>query len=140
MSEELTKILYLEDDMSIAEIGQMALVDVAGMTVRHCATAKDAIEQYELFQPELLLFDYMLPDMDGLSTYKALEEKYGDSVAPVIFMTGKSQPQDREHYMAEGALSVIIKPFDTFTLGEKLSALWRQRKPRSGYTDQREAS
>lgn len=128
MGADLQRVLYLEDDPNIAEIAQMAMVDISGLNVLHCASGGAAIENYARFQPDLLLFDVMLPDMDGVETLHAIREAHGSST-PVIFMTAKAQTHEQQKYMDEGALSVIVKPFDAFHLGDQLKSLWSARAP-----------
>lgn len=124
MPGKLNKILYLEDDMSIAEIGSMALEDFGGFEIRHCWTGKEAVEVAPEFDPDLCLFDVMVPELDGLEAFKMLRRQERFCNLPVIFMTAKAQRHEVEKYKAAGALDVIIKPFDTATLGRQIAEKW----------------
>lgn len=123
---ELATILYLEDDPYISEVTMLALVDIAGLSVRHCTRGADAIELYPEFRPDLLLFDVMLPDMDGIETLNRIRAAHG-SETPVVFMTEKAQLPEQQTYLNLGALNVIVKPFDAMTLGDQLRKLWSTR-------------
>lgn len=124
MYSELRRILYLEDDPNIAEIAQVSLIDISGFEVAHCASGREAINLFSTFNPDLLLFDVMVPDMDGLQTLQHIRAEHPSSRTPVIFMTAKAQTHEQQRYMDEGALSVIVKPFDAFALGQQLKSLW----------------
>lgn len=128
MQKDLKRILYLEDDPSIAEIAQLSLRDISGYDVLHCSSGREAIDKYSDFAPDLLLFDVMLPDLDGRQTLQHIRAEHGRTTAPVIFMTAKAQTHEQQKYMDEGALSVIVKPFDAFTLGAHLQSLWQTRR------------
>lgn len=127
MNSAPQKILYLEDDAHIAEIAIMALADIAGFEVQHCARGQDAISTYATFKPDLLLFDVMLPDMDGPTTLQAIRDLDAYDDTPVIFMTAKAQVHEQKRYMDLGALTVVVKPFDAFGLGDLISSIWKSR-------------
>ena len=45
----------------------------------------------------------------------------------MIFMTAKAQTHEQQQYLDLGAASVIVKPFDAFTLGDQLKSIWKSR-------------
>ena len=53
---------------SLVQLVMMALQEIAGFDVHHCATGADAVKAVSQFKPQLMLFDVMLPDMDGPQT------------------------------------------------------------------------
>ncbi len=130
MPEPLRRLLYLEDDPLIAELALMALEDLGGLTVRHCGSGREAVDAAPVFAPQLMLFDVMLPDMDGPQTFGHIKGLATCSHVPVIFMTAKAQKHQEQAYLDLGACGVIAKPFDPLTLSEQVQALWSP--PRSG--------
>jgi CheY-like chemotaxis protein len=124
MAEPLQRILYLEDDPLIAELALMALQDLGGLTVRHCCCGREAIDAAAGFAPQLLLFDVMLPDMDGPQTFGHINGLPNCADIPVIFMTAKAQKHQEHAYLDLGASGVIAKPFDPLALSEQVRALW----------------
>ncbi|MAI89133.1 MAG: hypothetical protein CBB65_01445 [Hyphomonadaceae bacterium TMED5] len=122
------KILYLEDDAHISEIAIMALEDFSDFNVRHCSHGSMAIETFRAYQPDLLLFDVMLPDIDGVETLRRIRQLPGGEHIPVIFMTAKVQKHEQQAYMDLGALSVIVKPFDALNLGDQIKSIWSARQ------------
>lgn len=132
MTKPLSKILYLEDDLHISEIALISLRDISSFDVLHCSSGQDAVDRYDSFAPDLLLFDVMLPDMDGPQTLEAIRSRNDGQSCPVVFMTAKAQTHEQQQYMDLGALSVIVKPFDAMMLGDQLNSIWSARAQKAG--------
>lgn len=122
--KELNRILYVEDEPDIRVVAEIALEVVGNFTLTSCAGGREALECAERAQPDLLLLDMMMPEMDGLSTMEALRALPATASTPVIFMTAKVQAAEIAHYKAMGALDVIGKPFDPMTLAQQVRAIW----------------
>ena len=127
MSEELDKILHVEDEVDIQEIAKMALEAVGGLNVRTCSDGEEALLVAPEFQPDLFLLDVMMPGMDGPETFQALQKLSGFENTPVIFMTAKVMEAEVARFKEIGALGVIAKPFDPMTLSDQIKALWDDR-------------
>ncbi|AKI01034.1 Response regulator receiver domain protein [Hoeflea sp. IMCC20628] len=126
MTETLTRILYVEDDDSIAQVVLMALEELGGFTVIHCDGGQKALDAVVEFAPQLILMDVMMPRMSGPETLEQLQQMPRAKEIPVIFMTAKVQTHEKESYRKLGAIGVISKPFDPMTLSEQIISLWRQ--------------
>ena len=86
----LTRILYVEDDADIQSVTKIALELVGGFTLLTCSSGREALSPAtNRFDPDLLLLDVMMPDMDGPTTLKHLREQPDLAKKPVIFMTAK---------------------------------------------------
>ena len=131
MAAELQRILLLEDEADIRSIATHALTALGGFKVLACASGQQALAQAESFQPQLLLFDVMLPELDGPATLEALRRLPSLQATPVIFMTTRTQPQDQLYYRQLGALGLIAKPFDALALPQQLRELWSDGRPQS---------
>ena len=131
MAAELQRILLLEDEADIRSFATHALTALGGFKVQACASGQQALAQAESFQPQLLLFDVMLPELDGPATLEALRRLPSLQATPVIFMTTRTQPQDQLHYRQLGALGLIAKPFDALALPQQLRELWSDGRPQS---------
>lgn len=121
---KLSRILYVEDEPDIQTVGRLALETVGGFMVEVCGSGKQAIETAPDFQPDLILLDVMMPEMDGPTTLRALRDLPETAGTPVIFITAKVQAQEVAQYKAMGALDVIAKPFDPMTLSENVRQIW----------------
>lgn len=125
--DQLTKILYVEDQQDIQAIAKVALETIAGFTVCVCSNWQEAIEQINAFDPDLLLLDVMMPDMDGPGLLTEIRKIDRFSKVPAIFMTAKVLPSEIESLIELGALGVISKPFDPVNLGKEIQDLWQQQ-------------
>lgn len=125
--KSISKILYVEDDLDIQAVAQIALEVVGGFTLKTCSSGAEAIAAIEQgFVPDLLLLDVMMPNMDGPTTLGELRKKQTTLSTPVIFMTAKVQSSEQDYYFTLGAIGVIAKPFDPMTLASQVRALWEK--------------
>lgn len=127
MTNEVKKILYVEDEPDIQKVAKLALEHVGGFEVMVCGSGPDAIENGPAFDPDLILLDVMMPGMDGPATLAALRKIDCLSETPAVFLTAKVLPTEIERYKALGALDVIAKPFDPMTLSDQVRAVWAAR-------------
>lgn len=110
------KLLHVEDDEDILMIARMVLADLGGYEVLQCASGIEALEKAEAFSPDVVLLDYMMPDMNGLATLQALRLLPGLKDTPAIFMTAKNLDFGAAELDALGVKGVIQKPFDPVAL------------------------
>ncbi len=129
MAATLQQILYVEDDPDIQMVAQIALEDVGGFTLHCCTSGAQALAMAAIVQPDLLLLDVMMPDMDGPMTLAALRKLPNTAQVPCIFMTAKVQSAKLAQYKALGALGVIAKPFDPMELANQVRQLWAGEEP-----------
>lgn len=113
-----TRILLVEDEEDIRRIARMSLERIGGFEVEECPLGVHARETATRFAPDLILLDVMMPGMDGPSTLTDLRSDDATRAIPVVFMTAKVQPQEKERFIGLGALGVIAKPFDPMTLSD----------------------
>jgi two-component system OmpR family response regulator len=122
--QTLERILYAEDEPDIQQVVSLALEIVGGFTLNTCASGLEAVTEVEGFDPQLLLFDVMMPDMDGPSALAKIREIPAYRTTPAIFMTAKVQPNEIQRYLDMGAVDVIAKPFDPMTLATQIGEIW----------------
>lgn len=126
MTEQLTRILYVEDEPDIQTVARLALEALGGFTVEICSSGNEALSRAPDFQPQLILLDVMMPEMDGPATLRMLRGMPQFESTPVIFMTAMVQPGEVAGYKAIGAVDVIAKPFDPMTLSSQVLAIWER--------------
>ena len=122
--KELRRILYVEDEADIQAVAQIALESVGGFDIKICSSGQEAREVAEAFCPDLLLFDVMMPGMDGPTTLQEVRKIPALQNTPAMFMTAKVQPQEVEQFKALGAIDVIAKPFDPMSLAQQIKDSW----------------
>ncbi len=121
---DLTRILLVEDDPDIQIVANLALQSVGGYTVQICSSGREALDVGSSFDPDLILLDVMMPEMDGPKTLKAIRAMPQLATTPVIFLTAKVQTHEVSYYQQLGALDVIAKPFGPMTLASEVSQIW----------------
>ena len=123
-ASKLRRILCVDDDPDLRNIVTMSLQDVGGFVVQACESGEEAVETAPAFNPQLILLDVMMPEMDGPETLAALrrDPRLADAVA--VFITAKVKPEDKASLMSLGVLDVIAKPFDPMHLHERINAIW----------------
>jgi CheY-like chemotaxis protein len=124
--QTLERILYAEDEPDIQQVASLALEMVGGFTLRTCNSGLEALAEIEAFEPQLLLFDVMMPGMDGPSTLAKIREMEAYKATPAVFMTAKVQPNEIQSYLDMGAAGVIPKPFDPMTLATQIQEIWER--------------
>src|SRR5882724_723246 len=96
------QLLLIDDEDDIREVARLSLEVTEGWTV---LTASDGAAGAALavsMMPDTILLDVMMPDMDGPSTLRALQQQSATASIPVIFLTAKVQVADREKFMQLG--------------------------------------
>lgn len=121
---ELKRVLHVEDDPSIRMVTTLALEKVGKLQVLSCESGQMALEKAAAYDPQVLLLDVMMPQMDGPSTLKALRDVLDVPSRLVLFMTAKVQQKEIDEYLGLGAQGVIIKPFDPMTLAKQIQDHW----------------
>lgn len=121
---ELKRILHVDDDADIREIALLSLQHVGGYEVFQCSSGAEALDQAAEFDPQLFLFDVMMPGMSGDELWEKFQESPTLSRVPVIFMTAKVERQYVNELIGKGALAVLEKPFDPIQLAQEIGAIW----------------
>lgn len=114
----MINILYVDDEPDLREVACMALELDDGFAVRDCGSGAEALTLLEKWEPDLVLLDVMMPEMDGPATYAAIRALRTD--LPIVFITARANEADRREFLALGAAGVISKPFDPMTLAEQV--------------------
>jgi twitching motility two-component system response regulator PilH len=118
----IKKILIVDDSPT----NRHALFEMLARNGYNCKvaeTAKDAIEKAKTEQPDLILMDVVMPDMDGFQATRLITRDEATKHIPVILCTGKSQQTDRVWGMRQGAKDYIVKPVEENDLLAKIAAL-----------------
>ena len=116
------KILVVDNEASIQEVTQICLQTVAGWQVVVAGSGQEGLEKAAMEQPDAILLDVMMPDMDGLTTFQKLQENPKTQDIPVLLLTAKVQAADRQHYSELGIRDAIAKPFNPLELARQITA------------------
>ena len=116
------KILIVDDDNNIAELIALYLTKECYET-KIVNDGEQAIREFNLFGPDLILLDLMLPGIDG---YQVCREIRHLSDVPVIMLSAKGETFDKVLGLELGADDYIIKPFDSKELVARVRAVLRR--------------
>ena len=106
------RILIVDDDESIADIFEQALLD-EGYSARKSLQSLRFFDEVREFGPDLILLDLMMPYLDGSDELRLLALQPDTQAIPVIMVTADATAKQREdEYHALGVHSVLIKPIN----------------------------
>jgi len=117
------RILIVDDEESIQKVVSLSLKMEASWESVTASSGAEGIRQAEIYQPDAILLDVMMPEMDGIDTFSALEINPKTQAIPVILLTAKTQSSEKRLFQEIGVAGVITKPFMPLTLATKISQL-----------------
>lgn len=116
------KILIIDDDENIAELISLYLTKEF-FNVRIVTDGAQAMREFDLFSPNLVLLDLMLPGVDGYQLCREIRQK---SKTPIIILSAKAEVFDKVLGLELGADDYITKPFDSKELIARVRAVLRR--------------
>jgi len=119
----MAKILLVEDDPDLANlIGN--ILHVERHTIETVANGQEALGRLKMFRYELVVLDWMLPGMNGMDICTEFRSKGGNT--PILMLTSKSTPEEKETALDGGADDYLTKPFHPKELTARIRALLRR--------------
>lgn len=122
MTNRPLQILVIEDETQIRRFLRTSL-SANGYTILEAATGQDGIEQAAQRQPDCVILDLGLPDLDGLEVLRRLRTW---STVPVVVLTARGQEQDKITLLDAGADDYLTKPFGVGELLARIRAALRR--------------
>lgn len=116
------RILFCDDDKNICELARLYL-EKEGYEVILAKDGKQAVLLFNEKNPDLIILDIMMPEMDGYETCKEIRKT---SQIPIIFLTAKSDTFDKVLGLELGADDYMVKPFDIKELFARIKAVLRR--------------
>ncbi|MBR3756007.1 MAG: response regulator transcription factor [Firmicutes bacterium] len=123
-------IWCVEDDSGIRDIELYALNSV-GFETRGFEDGLSAWDTLQTEQPDLIILDVMLPEMDGMELLSKMKASDNYKDIPVILVTAKGQEYDRIHGLELGADDYIVKPFSVMEMVARVKAVLRRSQPQA---------
>jgi len=122
------KIFVVEDDSSIVTLLKYNL-EKEGFKVFISNNGEEGLKEIKLIEPDLVLLDWMLPDLSGIEICKSLRKESKYKNLPIIMLTAKGQEEDKVQGLNTGADDYLVKPFSHKELLARVNALLRRLKP-----------
>jgi CheY-like chemotaxis protein len=119
------RILIIDDEDDIRMVAAMSLETVAGWDVVEANSGRQGIEKASSEQPDAILLDVMMPEMDGPTTLLKLKASGNTAHIPVLLLTAKVQGADQRRFAEMGVEAILFKPFDPLTLALQISTALR---------------
>ncbi len=109
----MATIILVIDDCAINRKLFDFLLKKVGYEVREAEDGRQGIELAKHVIPRLILMDIQMPDMDGITTLKAIQAIEATREIPVIAITSHAMQGDRERFLAAGFVDYLSKPIDS---------------------------
>lgn len=122
MLSSMQKILVVDDEMKLVQLVQ-AYLQESGFQVVTAYNGTQAIMQFEREEPDLIVLDWMMPEMDGLEVARRIRQT---SSVPIIMLTAKVEETDRVVGLELGADDYVSKPFSPRELVARVRAVLRR--------------
>jgi two-component system OmpR family response regulator len=117
------RILAVDDEPMLTDLLAMAL-RMEGWEVRTAGSGLEALQVAHEFEPDALVLDVMMPDLDGMGVLRRLRE--ADNLVPVVFLTAKDSLGDRIAGLTAGGDDYVTKPFSLEEVIARLRAVIRR--------------
>lgn len=117
-------ILIVEDEKDLARTLEKGLQRAGEYRIDHVPTAEEALDETGARRYDLLIVDWMLPEMDGPELVQTLRDQ--DYAAPILMLTVRDSVEDRVKGLESGADDYLSKPFSLDELEARVRALLRR--------------
>ena len=125
----MTRILIVEDNPDLA-FGLRSNLEIEGYDVSIAPTGTAGLEQARSLEPDLLILDVMLPEIDGFEVLRSFRAT--NSSTPVLMLTARGDELDKVRGLRSGADDYVTKPFGLMELLARIEALLRRGRSGSG--------
>lgn len=136
MSETPVTILCIEDDETSARLMERLLV-TRGYRFVHAANGLDGIKRADQEQPDLILMDINLPDIDGLAITTRLRDHAEFKSRPIVAVTSHSEADGRRLALASGCDGYITKPIDIKKFRQQIDSYLNGHQERLSENEER---
>ena len=122
------KILIVEDEEALCDLLSYNL-EKEGFDIAICMDGDDALIMVEEEHPDLVLLDWMLPNVSGIEICRQLRARVETKEVPVIMLTARGEEDDRVRGLDLGADDYLTKPFSMTELVARMKAILRRTNP-----------
>ena len=121
-----TRALVIEDDPAYARLLRLHL-EASGYQVQHVDRGEAGLAALHDFEPEIVILDVVLPDMDGFEICRRIRE---DSSVPIVMLTTRAEERHKVQGLMLGADDYVTKPFSAPELLARLTTILRRARRR----------
>jgi chemosensory pili system protein ChpA (sensor histidine kinase/response regulator) len=120
--ESLRPVALIVDDSLTMRVAAESILQQCGIATRLTRDGVEALDSMASALPNLILLDLEMPRLDGKTFLKRAKEEYGDACPPVIVISSRDHPENREQLMSMGATRFLTKPYTQSQLQEAVEA------------------
>lgn len=117
------KVMVVDDQQSMRGICKYILTQLGFSQITEARSGRDAMTKLEAAIPDLIISDWNMEDVDGLTLLKVIRKHPKTSHLPFIMATGRSDKEHVKEAIAHGVNNYIIKPFDAQTMRKRIEAV-----------------
>ena len=117
----MRRVLIIDDEDDIREVAALSLEATVGWEILTACSGREGIAVAAREKPDAILMDVMMPEMDGPTTFKQMQQTPEVVGIPVVLLTAKVQGVDQRRFAGLGVAAVLFKPFDPLTLASQIS-------------------
>ena len=121
------KILLVDDHQTVFRLLE-AIVRIKGYKLLYADSGQQGIVMARQEQPDMILLDVMMPDLDGFKVCQYLKENEDTSHIPVMFLTARGAEDDMETGRKAGASGFMTKPFQTIDVLKQIERILADAK------------
>lgn len=122
------KVLVVDDEAAIAEVLTLAL-EAASFDTRTVFDGKAVLASLTDYQPDVLLLDWMLPNISGIELARQIKQHPDFKQLPIIMLTARGEEESKIMGLETGADDYVTKPFSTRELISRIKAVLRRGSP-----------
>lgn len=119
---DMGKILIVDDDQNICELLRL-YIEKEGYSTAIANDGRRAVELFDIENPQLIMLDIMLPELDGWQVCREIRKK---SQVPIIMLTAKGEVFDKVLGLELGADDYVVKPFEAKEVVARIKAVLRR--------------
>lgn len=116
------RILVIDDEINLCTVIQACLENLGGWETLTALSAREGLAIAKTQPLDAILLDVMMPELDGITLFRELQNDTATQGIPVILFTAKVQSTDLAQFAKLGVTGVIAKPFDPLTLPAQVAS------------------
>ncbi len=116
-------VLIVDDQQSMRGICKYILTQLGFTSITEAKSGRDALGKLEQSNVDLIISDWNMDDIDGLTLLKVIRKHPKTAAMPFIMATGRSDKEQVKEAISAGVNNYIIKPFDALTMKKRIEAV-----------------
>ena len=121
------RILIVDDDRSMVRLLEELLAYAGYQHLRSTSDSRDVVGLCDDFQPDLILLDLRMPNLDGVQVLRGLRARRAKAYLPVLVLTADASRESKRAALEAGASDFVTKPFEQIELLLRVRSLIEMR-------------